>query len=74
MDYLGLAIELLFLAFGVYLYLFALGKLKFGKPDVQAQADTFRARNAWWMRLGGLAIVAIMLVNIYLHLLELFGK
>lgn len=75
MEYVGLLMELVFLAFGVYLYLFSAGRVSFGK-DVESKkkAEAFRERNAWWMRIGGLAITAIMAVNLYLHFLQLNGK
>ncbi|MBV6652879.1 MAG: hypothetical protein KI786_03935 [Mameliella sp.] len=75
MEYVGLLMELVFLTFGVYLYLFSAGRVSFGKDaESQKKAEAFRERNAWWMRIGGLAITAIMAVNLYLHFLQLNGK
>lgn len=71
LDYLGLILEVVFLAFGVYLYLFSIGWLKAGSLEVREKAEAFRKRNGWWMRIGALAIIAIMAVNIYLHVLQL---
>ncbi len=73
MEYLGLLFELLFLAMGVYLYLFAIGKVSTKDPQARERAEAFRARNGWWLRLLSLALIAIMAVNIYLHLVQLFG-
>ncbi len=73
MDILGLIVELLLFALGIYLYLFARGKIKFGDEAQRQKSETFRQQNAIWMRLGGLALAAIMLVNIIAHLGELFA-
>lgn len=73
MEYIGLIFEVLFLAAGVYGYLFALGKLKSKDPEVQKKAEDFRQRNGTWIRLGSLLIIALMTVNIYLHLKDLMG-
>ena len=74
MEYLGLLIELVFLAMGIYLYLFAIGKTKAADPAAQERAEAFRQRNAWWLRLAALALTAIMTVNIVLHLMQLLGN
>jgi hypothetical protein len=63
---LGLIIHVAFLAIGVYLYLFARGIIRFGKPEVRARADEFRKDNGTWMRFLGLALAAIMGFNVFL--------
>lgn len=73
MDYIGLLFEILFFITGIYLYLFARGIVRTGNPELQKKAETFRSSNAWWLRLLGLAIAAIMGVNIYLHLAQMFA-
>lgn len=74
MDILGLLAELLFLAGGVYLYLFSIGKIKASQdPAVQAKADEFRLQNNWWLRLLSLALIAIMSVNVFLHVSQMMG-
>lgn len=73
MEYFGLLFEILFFIIGIYLYLFARGIVRTGNPDLQKRAETFRSSNAWWLRLLGLAIAAIMGMNIYFHLVQLFG-
>lgn len=65
-------LEFAFFGFGVYLYLFATGRIKVEQASAQ-KAAAFREKNGWWLRLGGLAVMAIMAINIYLHLLELMG-
>lgn len=62
----GLLVNLAFFAIGLYLYLFARGLIRFGKPDARARAEAFRKDNATWMRLLGLALAAIMAINIFL--------
>ncbi len=69
---IGLVIELLLLALGVYLYLFARGGVKAGSPEQRKRAEAFRQDNKGWMRLLGLALAAVMLLNVILHLTELF--
>lgn len=71
MEYLGLFFEFLFLALGVYLYLFAIGKISSKDPQARRRAEEFRQRNGRWIRLLSLALIAIMIVNIYLHILQL---
>ncbi len=71
MEYLGLVIEIIFFALGVYLYLFARGFVRVKNPELQARAEDFRKDNAGWMRLLGLALAAIMLMNIVLHVMDL---
>ena len=70
---IGLLIELLLFGAGVYLYLFARGALSYSDPKRQAEAERVRKENGRWMRIGGLALAAIMAVNVVLHLTELFG-
>ncbi|WP_116127991.1 hypothetical protein [Lewinella sp. IMCC34183] len=70
-SYIGLVIEILLLAVGVYLYLFARGFLFFGGPDARSRAEEFRRDNAGWMRILGLLLAALMLVNVVLHVGDL---
>ncbi len=67
-DIFGLVFEFIFLAIGICLYLFAVGRLNFSDPDKQKWATDFREKNSSWLRLAALALTAIMLVNLYLHL------
>ena len=73
MNYLGLLFEIIFFAIGIYLYLFARGLVRTGNPELQKKAEAFRQDNAWWMRLLGLAIAAIMGANIFLHIREILA-
>lgn len=73
MEYLGLVFEILFFLLGLYLYLFARGLVSTGNPELRKKAEAFRDSNSWWIRLLGLALIAIMGLNIFLHLREIFG-
>ena len=74
MEYLGLVLEVLFFALGVYVYLFARGFVRVKNPELQARAEDFRQDNAGWMRLLGLAVAAVMLLNIVLHVMDLASQ
>lgn len=71
MEYVGLLFEFAFLALGVLLYLFAIGKYRPAGDEARRNAEAFRQKNHWWLRLGSLLLVALMAVNIYLHLQDL---
>lgn len=71
MQIASLVIEILLFALGLYLYLYAIGRVRARDPEVQKKMDGFRSGNQWWMRYGGLALMAIMLINIILHLREM---
>ena len=75
MEFIGLVIELAFLALGIYLYLYSLGRLPGFDLDSDKgkRAEAFRLKNAWWLRLTGLALMAISAVNLYLHVAQLLG-
>ncbi len=71
MEIFGLLFEFVFLALGVYIYLFAIGQVKVKDNE---QAIRFRQVNGWWLRLLSLALVAMMTVNIFLHIRDLLGQ
>ncbi|GJM32006.1 MAG: hypothetical protein DHS20C18_10070 [Saprospiraceae bacterium] len=73
-DILGLIFELIFLGLGIFLYIFALGRFTPGDADTQKKANDFRQKNGWWLRMTALALIAIMLVNLYLHLQVYIGN
>ncbi|PPK84229.1 hypothetical protein CLV84_3998 [Neolewinella xylanilytica] len=70
---IGLLIELALFACGAYLYLYARGIVRPGTGEARQRAETFRRDNATWMRFLGLALAALMLVNVVLHLRELLA-
>jgi ABC-type nickel/cobalt efflux system permease component RcnA len=71
MEIASLVIELLLLALGLYLYLFARGAIRSKNPERQKRAESFRKNNARWMRILGLALAAVMLLNVIFHVSEL---
>ena len=70
-TWLGLIIEILLFALGMYIYLFSRGFFKFGNEEVRERSEQFRKENAGWMRILGLALAAIMLMNIIFHIREM---
>ncbi len=70
---IGLIVEILLFGLGLYLYLFARGLISFGTPEARQRAEAFRKDNATWMRLLGLALAAIMGLNVFFHLREMLG-
>lgn len=75
MEFLGLIAEFLFLAMAIYVYLFATGRVQpGGDAQRQERAREFRDKNGWWLRLAALALLAVMSMNIYLHISDLMGK
>jgi hypothetical protein len=69
----GLIVEILLLALGLYLYLFARGIISFGSDEAKARAEAFRKDNSTWMRLMGLALAAVMAMNVFFHIKEMMG-
>jgi len=71
MDYLGLIFEIVFLGAGIYLYLFSRGIVTPKEKEVKASAEKFRKANAGWMRIASLLLIAIMSVNIIVHVMDI---
>ena len=70
---MSLFLEILILAFGVYVYLFSVGKLKVKDVEKQKQVETFRQENARWMRILSLLLIALMSVEIFLNIKSILG-
>ncbi len=66
-TYLGLLFEILFLLAGIYLYLFSRGIIK------TKQGASFLKENKNLIRYGSLALIAVMLINISLHIRDILG-
>ena len=64
-TYLGLFFEFLFLFAGIYLYLFSRGLIK------TKQGASFLEENKTLIRFGSLALIAIMAINICLHIRDI---
>ena len=72
MQHVGLFFEILFLAFGIYVYLFSIGKLKTKDPKMAKKAEAFRKENATWMRWMALALIAFMSIEVFLNIKSMF--
>ena len=68
MNILGLIVEILLFALGVYVYLFSRGVIKFKDAEQEKRAQAFRADNGRILRLMGLALAAVMFINLLLRL------
>lgn len=73
MEYLGLILEFIFLGIGIYFYLFSIGKIKSKDPKAQQKAEAFRKSNYRWLRLLSLALMALMSLEIILHIQSLIS-
>ncbi len=71
MEYIGLLVEIIFLALGIYVYLFSRGLIQFNDPGDKAKA--FMTENRTLLRILSLALIAIMGLNVVLHLISLFS-
>jgi len=72
-EIVGLIIYLFFLGAGVIIYAFSIGKWYPPNPEIKDSAEAFRKNNATWLRIGSLALIAIMAVNVYISLKQLIG-
>ena len=67
-DYIGVITEFIFLCAGIYMYLFASGRITFSNFEAEAKARKIRKENGRLLRILGLAVAAIMTVNLFLSL------
>jgi hypothetical protein len=73
MEYLGLLFELLFFALGAYVYALTRGLLHVNDA-VKPFYDNFMKENKTMLRILSLLVIAIMGLNIILHIAYLFKK
>jgi len=73
MEYLGLILEIIFLALGVYIYLFSRGVIKSKTPEGEKKAAMFRDKNGRWLRIVSILLIAVMSIEIVLHIRDLMG-
>lgn len=71
-ELLGLLVELLFLLLGLQVYRFASGKIVPRDPKARVRSEQFRKENAVWMRPLALLLMAIMAIELLLHVYQLF--
>lgn len=71
MEILGLIIEFAFLLIGVQVYRFSIGRALPRDEQRREQAEAFRVQNKRWLKILSLLLVAIMIVEIGLHLYQL---
>ena len=71
MDILGLIFECIFLGIGFFLYLYSRGRIKITTHTSDAKAEAFRQKNAGWLRIMSLLLMAIMSLEIVLHIRDL---
>jgi len=72
MEYLGLIFEFIFLGLGIYIYLFSRGAIKARSPEAAKQAEQFRNKNGRWLRIVSILLIAVMSIEIILHIKDLF--
>ena len=72
MKFVALFLEIIILAFGVYVYLFSTGKLKVKDAKLNEKAEEFRTENSSWMKWLSLMLIAVMTFEIILNIKSLF--
>lgn len=70
---LALVIDLALFGLGLYVYLFARGIVKLKDNDTGKRARAFRDENKTWLRLLGLALAAIMAMNLFFQVKEMMA-
>lgn len=70
MEFIGLLFELLLLFAGVYLYRLSMGRVNTNDQQLKEKSDDFLSKNRSLIRIGSLLLMAVMTVNIILHLLQ----
>jgi hypothetical protein len=74
MEYLGLLFEVVFFFVGLYVYLLSRGMIKVSDPELAKQFERAKKKFGWGIRLLSLALMAIMLLNIFLHIQALWSR
>jgi len=72
-EIIGLVFYLVFLGAGVIIYAFSRGLWKPPNPEIHESAEIFRKKNQTLLRVGGIALIAIMALNVYVSLKAIFG-
>lgn len=74
MEFIGLLFELLLLFAGIYLYRLSMGRVSTDDQELKEKSDSFLENNRSLIRIGSLFLMAIMTVNIILHILQWGAK
>jgi hypothetical protein len=73
MEYIGLLFEIAFLLLGIFVYRLSTGKMKVSDAQ-RPMMERFIKENGRIMRILALALMAIMSLEIALHIFQLFKK
>jgi hypothetical protein len=73
MEYIGLLFEIAFLLLGIFVYRLSTGKMKVSESQ-RPMMERFIKENGSIMRILSLALMAIMSLEIALHIFQLFKK
>jgi hypothetical protein len=73
MEFIGLLFEILFLLLGIFVYRLSTGKMKVHEMQRPAM-ERFIKENGSIMRILSLALIAIMTVEVLLHIFQMFKK
>jgi hypothetical protein len=73
MEYIGLLFEIAFLLLGIFVYRLSTGKMKVSDAQ-RPMMERFIKENGSIMRILSLALMAIMSLEIALHIFQLFKK
>ena len=73
MEFIGLLFEILFLLLGIFVYRLSTGKMNVHEMQRPAM-ERFIKENGNIMRLLSLALIAIMTVEVLLHIFQMFKK
>lgn len=73
MEILGLIFELIFLGLGIIGYRFATGKVAVHNTQ-RPLMEQWRRENGGWLRYLSLALIAMMTIEIGLHVMTFFKK
>lgn len=71
MEIVSFIFEIIFLGIGIIAYRFSTGKIKAKTPESQANLENFRKENKGWLRIVSLLLIAIMCIELALHVMQL---
>lgn len=74
MDILGIIIEIILLFFAIYIYLFSIGAVMKKDSPKGEKAEELRKSSGRILKILSLLLAAMMIVNIYLHIVQFGNK